>query len=147
MRQTLASRLERSALPVGGASISISLAVSIARLPLGIPMTVVGLALFGIAVLVNSYAMLTKEMKSAQELGFDRTRDAIVYASSTSGLDWRLGALALCAFAVSFIVGFGLTGEPSSGGALLSFGAFAYLGAIARLQRKWPSDNQRQSNL
>ncbi|WP_147158697.1 hypothetical protein [Novosphingobium sediminis] len=125
---------------------SISLVSSFAQLPLGIPMTVVGLTLFGIAVLVNSYAMLTKEMKSSQELGFKRTRDAFVYASSTSGMNWRLSAMAFCAFAVTFISGFGLTGEPSSGGAVLSFGAFAYLSSVARLQRKWPGDDQRAGN-
>lgn len=107
-------------------------------------MAIIGLALFGIAALVHGYAMLTKEMKSAQELGFDRTRDAIIYASSLSGMDWRTMALGLSALATSFVVGFGILGEPSSGGALLSFGAFAYLGAIARLQRIWPSDQQKR---
>lgn len=139
----LAARFERTALPLGVATLSIALVGPVLPLPLGIPMTVTGLALFATAALISCYVMFTKEMKSAQELGFDRTRDALIYANSAAGMDWRIVGLSGVAFAATFIIGFGLIGTPSSGGALLSFATSAYLSAIARLQRKWPSDDQR----
>jgi hypothetical protein len=139
---TLDVRLSRSALPFGAVSLAVALVGSLAPLPLGIPMAIAGLILFATAAMISGYVMLTKEMKSARELGFDRTRDALIYSSSFAGMDWRLVGLAFSAFAASFLIGFGLLGKPNSGGALLSFGTFAYLGAITRLQRRWPKDEQ-----
>lgn len=104
------------AAPVGGALVVTAFIGSNISFPLGVPMAVIGLVLFASAALINAYAMFTKEMKSAGELGFTRNRDAWIYAGSPAGMDWRIVLVAFFALAASFTIGFGaLEGQAAAG--------------------------------
>lgn len=101
-----------------------------------------GLLTFVIAVLIHGWAMATREMKSAEELGFDRNRDALLYSGSWFGFDRRLSFIGILALLIAVLLGFGVDDSTSGASGLLAFTTFALIGAVARLKRRWPSDDQ-----
>lgn len=144
-KPSIADRLARLAIPVSLSSLSIALIGPIVPISLGVPMAIAGLVIFTAAALLSGYAMFTIEMKSAEELGFERNRDLLLYVGSPAGMDWKLSTMAFIALAVSFLVGFGAFAKPNGGGALLAFATFAFLGSVARIQRKWPNDKSNRA--